>query len=234
MFNVIDIPKPKEEKTTVKEPLPMLHTLFIGSTGQGKTNLILNMILRNKMYGYLSYYKKIYILSPSACIDNSFAIVNEYIDDRSNKKNSKLASIELIPEYNNEILEDIIEEIKEDKERGRTLILLDDCMNELSSNIKQVQTLFSRGRHYKISVWVSTQSYKKINKVLRTNSNDIIIFGDSSKRELSDLYEEFGTGSFEEFFEMYQKATEQQYSFLQIRAKYGKKRRYTSNFNKFL
>lgn len=234
MFDVINIPKPKEEKAGIKEPLPQLHTLFIGSTGQGKTNLILNMILRNKMYGYLSYYKKIYILSPSACVDNSFDIVNEYIDDRSNKKKSKLASIELIPEYNNEILEDIIEEIKEDTDRERTLILLDDCMNELSSNIKQVQTLFSRGRHYKISVWISTQSYKKIPKVLRTNSNDIIIFGDSSKRELSDLYEEFGTASFEEFFEMYQKATSEPYSFLQIRSKYGKKKRYTSNFNKFL
>ena len=233
-FNIIPMPRPKDNNDELDPILPPLHTLFIGSTGSGKTNLILNMVLRNRMFGYLNYYKKIYILSPSSCFDNTFDIVNSYIDTYCEKRKKKgLAEIELFDEYNDEILEKIIEEIQSDyvPNGDRTLVLLDDCINELQSNISSVQMLFTRGRHMKISVWISSQAYKKVPKVLRTNSIDIIIFSGSSKREIKDLWEEFGTDSLDEFYKLYKEYTKEKYSFLQIRTRYSESR-YIKNFNK--
>lgn len=235
-FNVIPLPKPKEDNNNkLKEPLPKLHTLFIGSTGSGKTNLILNMILRNRMYGYLNYYKKIYIISPSSCVDSSFDNVDLYINAYDKKKQKKgLGEIELIDTFSSEIVEEIIDEITElyVPNGDRTLILLDDCINELPTSIKPVQMLFTRGRHMKISVWLSSQAYKKIPKVLRLNAHDVIVFGDQNKRDIKDIYSEFGSGEFNEFYKMYKHMTRKKYDFLQIRARYGDEERYVRNFNK--
>ena len=82
----------------------------------------------------------------------------------------------------------------------------------------------------KISVWITSQQDKKIPKVLRINSHDIIVFGDQNKREITDLWQEFGTDDLNTFYAMYQRATRKRYSFLQIRARFNQDGRYVKNF----
>ena len=232
---IIPVPKNTEDNSVKLkfETLPPLHSIFVGKTGSRKSNLLINLILRNKKFGYLSYdYQKIYIISPSLCYDQTFDIFNEYKPKKNKKGKLIEADIELVDEFNDIILEDILNEIKEQYDadnKKRTLVLLDDCVNEIAGNTHNLTLLFTRGRHYKISTWVSTQAYKKIPKTVRTNAIDIFIFGGSSKYELKDLYEEFGTDTYEAFYKLYQRATKDKYSFLGIRTRYGDEERYTSN-----
>ena len=227
-MDIIKVPKLKNDETVkLKETLPPLHSIFIGKTGSGKSNLLINLILRNRVFGYLKYYQKIYIISPSLCYDNTFDIFNDYDNEKKG-----YAKIELVDEFNDAILQNIIEEIKQEYDadnKRRTLVLLDDCINELKSNSTYLQVLFTRGRHFKTSVWISTQAYKKVPKTLRLNCIDVFIFGGSSKNELEDLYNEVGTGSKDQFYSLYLRATKEPFSFLGIRTRYGEDKRYTSN-----
>ena len=115
--------------------------------------------------------------------------------------------------------------------KQKSLILLDDCLYDIQKKNQLLNTLITRGRHSGISIWISAQTYKKVPKTIRVNASDIIIFGNQSKLEIKNLYDEFGEESLNEFYDFYSRETNEPYSFLQIRTRFNANKKFTKNFN---
>ena len=67
----------KQSKSEVLPGLP-LRALALGNSGNGKTNLIANLIVDERFYR--NAFAKVYWLSPTATIDDALEPVSEYID----------------------------------------------------------------------------------------------------------------------------------------------------------
>lgn len=227
-LDIIPIPlsKKKQDKISIPEPLPKSHVLFSAPTSSGKSTLILNMILRDK-FKYNKYFKDIFYVSPTIKYDDNFEILDDYEPKRGR---ADIHLIEAEENINNQ-LKDLLEDIKSDDKKKR-LIILDDCIH-LLNNSKVLQQLLTSGRHNGITTWITTQSFRKINKTVRNNCLDYIIFK-STESDLRGLIEDISEDKFETLHNKYQEATAIPYQFLHIRTRAPAEKRYTISFKKYI
>ena len=154
--------------------LPNFYGFFLiicGVPMSGKTNLLINMIRKNKKRNnYFKQFDKVYMFS------NSLHTIQK--------------DLLLIPKkqlYNgiNE-LEEVIEQIKSDEDT-KNLIILDDVISDLS-NLEYVEKMIFNRRHLNISIIMTSQVFNKINLKIRKCANTIVIFATSNKLELQSIY----------------------------------------------
>ena len=140
--------------------------LISGHSGSGKSNLLMNMLSREELYG--NYHHYTLIISPTAGdLDDSYKIL-------------KLPKENFIKTFDREFFEELLEARKKlikDKGIGwvakncRVLIVLDDCIAENRFlNSPEALKLFTLLRHYLSSVMMLTQSYMKCPRSLRINA----------------------------------------------------------------
>ena len=106
---------------------------------------------------------------------------------------------------------------KKDEECAHVLLVLDDCVSDVNFHTaKCFERLFTRGRHIKISLIITTQYPYLIPPVARINT-DFLLVGQMNKQGLKVMADEFLMGDIEprEFFKMYYNATND-YGFLII------------------
>lgn len=165
------IPQKKIAKDGVLPKFPF-SMMLSGSSGSGKTNLLMNILTKKEMYG--NYFHYILVYSPTAGkYDDSYKILN-------------LPEENFVEEFGPEHLEKLIEARKElIDEKGiewvaknsRVLIILDDIIaNRAFLESQTALTLFSLLRHYLCSIVVMVQSYTKLPRALRLNCNAIAVF----------------------------------------------------------
>lgn len=150
-----------------------IRALLIGSSGSGKTNLLLNLI--NQPNGIK--FKNLFIFSKS--IDQP-----AYFNLRSDYENiEKIKGIKIAYFFNN--CDDLI---NLDECPENSLVVFDDCLMDKQNKIKDY---FIRSRHKNISCVYLSQSLTKIDvQVIRNNINFICIFNQNfqyTKR----IYQEF-------------------------------------------
>ena len=83
--------------------------------------------------------------------------------------------------------------------------------------------LASKFRHFEMSIFISTQSFRSIGTIIRNNATDILIFKQQNNKELEKIKEEYGelcgdgemTGE-DCFMKYYNHAHDEPYSFLYI------------------
>lgn len=225
-MEIIEVPKIKEilSKNSVKIPeiLPHSHTSFIAKTGSGKSNLIVNMLARDK-FKYNKYFKTIYIICPTLEFDENYKMLQNM---KHKKKNADIIFISEIDDINEIILE-ILLECKQDKENK--LIILDDVLHLINNNQRSLQELYSSGRHYNITIWASIQSYKKIPRTCRLNTVNFIIFKVNAD-EINKIRVEIG----DEIFDSAYKQITKKYEFIQVKTRENDDKRYTLNFQKYI
>ena len=104
-----------------------------------------------------------------------------------------------------------------DKE-NKILVVFNDMIADMIQNKKLnsiVTELFIRGRKLNISLVFNTQSYFKVPKDARLNTNDFFITKSLSKRELQQIAINYSSGiSTEDFLNIYRKCTSEPYSFV--------------------
>ena len=122
-------------------------------------------------------------------------------------------------EYSND-MHDVyknIDEYNPDKE-NKILIVFDDMIADMIHNKKLnsiVTELFSRGRKLNISLVFITQSYFKVPKDVRLNTNHFFIAKIPNKRELQDFaINRSSDVKTEDFINIYRECTAEPYSFL--------------------
>ena len=106
---------------------------------------------------------------------------------------------------------------KKDEESVHILLVLDDCVSDVNFHAaRNFEKLFTRGRHMKISLIITTQYPYLIPPVARINT-DYILVGQMNKQGLKVMCDEFLMGDIEpkQFMKMYYNATND-YGFLII------------------
>lgn len=110
-------------------------------------------------------------------------------------------------DYNVNIIQDIIDNQRKLKEKGRpmkqVMILLDDCVFNFKKEDKVLSALFIKGRHYNISVMIISQKFRLLNNVIRSNVELVIVAKVVNQKEKDAIFQEYSTqGSKNEFIQL--------------------------------
>jgi len=200
--------EPNKNKHKIPSILPQPPFLLTiqAPVRSGKSNLIMNLIYR----WYKNLFEDIYFISPTVKNDKTLKIL--YKDDDIMKIDEDLDQ-----------LDSILDEIKDQQDktpedlRENILICIDDCLGFLK---KGFANLCSRYRHYKISMIVTSQSFRSVPVICRVNSSHYILFKTNNQKELEKIEEEFG-GNYKNFLDMYTDATSKRYNFLYLNQESG-------------
>ena len=163
--------------------LQIIHTeyLFLGGSGSGKTNSLLNLLNNQPDIDKIYLYAK----------DPYEAKYQYLINKREKVGLDHFKDPKAFMEYSND-MEDVyknIENYNPGKKR-KILIVFDDMIADIINNKKLnplVTELFIRGRKLNISIVFITQSYFKVPKDVRLNSTHLFIMKISNKRELQQI-----------------------------------------------
>jgi len=120
----------------------------------------------------------------------------------------------------------------------RVLVIFDDQVGSpLFSGQKQAyfKGINTKHRHHSASFIMVSQGYKEIPKTIRTNWTCLLLFKIGNMKELFVVYEEFQMGlSWDQWLELYQEATSEDFQFLFIDMYGPKNFRMRKNFDKAL
>lgn len=173
------------------EPLPkdayVIWTIY-GMKGSGKSTLLLNSLSKKEFYK--NYFDCIYLISPTASKDKKFdKLINEL--DEDNRYFSKCDENTLM---------EIIERIKafnmnyKKKKEPHNLIILDDCIHALPKSTQKstLHELVTTCRHLKTCIFITSQKFKCLNPLIRTNADIISFFTSHNEGEKKAFCDEYG------------------------------------------
>jgi hypothetical protein len=200
------------------DPLPQsagVIWIMSGKKGSGKSNLILN-VLKRKGSPYKKFYDNIFLISPTAGKDEKFKkFISEL--EKEGKYYDTLdetiidAVLAQVKKFNDEFDE------KKEKRKPENLLILDDCIHLMpkSTTTSNINQLFTTSRHNRLSVWVATQKYNKINPLIRANADLISFFRSDNRKEITTLIDDINVDKplFEKIYEF---CTEEPNSFMHI------------------
>jgi Cdc6-like AAA superfamily ATPase len=200
------------------DPLPQsagVIWIMSGKKGSGKSNLILN-VLKRKGSPYKKFYDNIFLISPTAGKDDKF---KKFIQEL--EKEGKYYDT-----LDESIIDAVLAQVKkfneefDEEEEGRkpeNLLILDDCIHLMpkSNTISNINQLFTTSRHNKLSVWVATQKYNKINPLIRANADLISFFRSDNRKEIATLIDDINVDK-KLFEQIYEFCTDEPNSFMHI------------------
>jgi hypothetical protein len=160
---------PKSINPNYKEHLISLacRGVIIGSSGSGKTNMLLNLIGKmkntfNKIYIYCKAEEPLYSYLLSVIPDDLLSISYDLND------------------FNN---------FNESNYYGQSLVIFDDMVNEKDQ--RAIGELYIRGRKLGISLLYLTQSYYKVPKIIRLQCQYVFLIKTSGLKDLRLLLSEY-------------------------------------------
>ena len=188
------------------------------SERSGKSNLILNLLLRPEFY--LDDFKgeNIFIVSPSLKNDNKLKKLIEVKD---------IPEENLFHEYDEDVLKELYKNLQEDYEEAvekgekpiHTIIILDDVAysGDLKAmNYGIISKMACNGRHILVNFIITAQKYTQIPTTLRENANCCIFFSCSNK-QLALIEEDHNfLENKKEFHKMFRDATDDKHSFFVV------------------
>ena len=222
-----------EEKTNRKNSniLPKsIRGLIVGKSGCGKTNLLLNLLLKpelldyNKLfvYGKSLFQPKYKILQcgfnnnlDKECIYNIF-------NHRKDIKDKDIDPYKLIKEIGETYSKDI-KDPKELNSIDKNLMIFDDVLLEKQNKCND---FYTRGRHSNVDCFYLSQNYFRLTRqTIRENSNFICLFKQDNKN-IQHIYQDHVSHDmpYDEFKNLCNLCWEKPYDFLVIdnTSRYGK------------
>ena len=201
-----DLSPPKIEPINVKQyefkqsPYPQadklpFRSIVVSASQGGKGILIQNLILKI----YRGCFERIYIVSPTAHIDEAYKEMIKYIEKELKIDNKKEQY--LFDEYNAEALEHIIDTqhkvIEYQKKNKMTklfscLLVIDDFAEDKTfmRYSKILHGLYTKSRHFGLSVITASQKLNALATIVRVNTSSLYIFKLKNIREVETFIEE--------------------------------------------
>lgn len=167
-------------------------TVISGGTGSGKTTFVLQLMKKI----FKKVFHQIILMMP----ENSF----RSISPEDNIFAKYLEKENIYHEYNPEVLAEIEEKIEEASAEGYfTLLIIDDFGSVLKNKVeaKQLQTMFLKNRHLRLSVFVLCQNFYQMPKIVREIANNAIIFN-TNKSQNEKFYTEMFSGKKKDWDEL--------------------------------
>jgi len=203
--------------------------LIVGKSQlSGKSNILVNLLLRDEFYNKDFDGENIFLVSPSI---------------KNDEKLKKIIKIKEIPEENlfteydeetldavYQMLQDEYEEAVANKEKPvNKLIIFDDMSYNGALKAKQhgiINKIFSNGRHINLSIITTAQKYSDLLTASRENANGAIFFNCSNKQlELIEADHNY-LGNKKEFMKMFRNVMNAPHSFLVVNYTNPKEQRY--------
>ena len=228
-FNMINIKPYKHKEYNCKQSsygymacLPA-RILLNAPSGTGKTVALTNLVLDI----YKGCFEKIYIFSPTIFIDDNWTVVNKYIDKEMDIKHTDEDPI-YFDTFEEKDLKNVIDTqegiIKYMKEKDykhlyNICIIIDDWADneKVVRKNKELIKLFTKGRHWYISTFITSQSYTQISPVVRKNATQLFIFRLRNQTDLDAILEELsGLYDKKTLDKIYRVATNDRHGFLYI------------------
>ena len=200
--------KTEHNKNCPYTPDHPYRILTIGSSGSGKTNVLLNLIENQLDIDKIYLYVK----------DPYEAKYQYLINKRENVGINHFKDPKAFIEYSNDMrnVYKNIDDYNPNKE-NRMLIVFDDMIADMIQNKKLnsiVTELFIKGRKLNISLVFITQSYFKVPKDVRLNTSHFFIAKIPNKRELQQIATNHSSDINTKYFaNIYRKCTAEPYSF---------------------
>ena len=175
------------------EPLPKKNNLIwliVGAKGKGKSNLLLRSLMHDEFYK--NYYDNIYLVSPTADKDPKFdSLVKELKEDSHFYEEPTAENVEEIIE-NIKMFNDGFN-VKKKKRQPRSLIIFDDTISSFPRSTEKsiINKLIISHRHLKTSIFITSQSFKKLNTIIRSNADLISFFQNDNVAELKGFRDEY-------------------------------------------
>jgi hypothetical protein len=121
------------------------------------------------------------------------------------------------------------------KHADSVLVILDDSIaNTKILNSNPFKKSLLNSRHYKISMFVTSQSYKLFPKALRNNNSFLSIFEMGSEKQLQEIYEENACGlKWKDWLQIYNTCIQEPYGFMSISYQNDKDHKLIRNFEEF-
>lgn len=180
--------------------------LIVGASSFGKTNTVLNIILKQLDFDKLYLYFK-------DETEDKYAFLISYFTSLENKYNEENGfEGEKLIEYSTDPKEIVkCDDLDNDKQN---LIVIDDYVVERKQ--KQVEDLFIRCRKRNTSIIYQTQNLFETPKNIRKNCNYVILFA-TNKREQQEIAKTYANDlDYHEFIKLYKECTSVPYGFMMI------------------
>jgi hypothetical protein len=187
--------------------------MISGRSGSGKTNCLINILTNEHLLK--DYFHFTIVFSPTAGkYDDSYKALKLPPENFKN---------DFSPDDLNNLIESrkkLIEKkgIESVVKNSRVLVILDDVIaNRDFLNSPEALKMFSLLRHYQVAIIVLMQSYNKLPRALRINSNATIVFP-ATQSEVEVLLDEITPAGLQkkQFQKVIEYCTDGRYDFLYI------------------
>jgi hypothetical protein len=177
-----------------------------GPSGSGKSNLMLNMMLKWLYYDQL-------IVCARDIGEDKYVLVKKFMEEVAEKRKKKLKDILIFITHPRDL-----PAVESFSKTTQTLVVFDD-MNSLSeADQGRIVDYFTFGRKFGCSMIYLAQRYLKVPSLLRSNIDWVVLFKVRSDAEMRTLYMDQGGGDvdIEEFKKIYRECTAKKYGYLVI------------------
>jgi hypothetical protein len=215
--------------------LPCRLLIVGASQRSGKSNCVLNMVVRSEFYGDDFDGDNIFIVSGS--LENDEKLKNLV-------KAKDIPEENLMLEYDEETLTELYDMLKEEynqsienKEKPKNkLIIFDDMSFDGSLKAKAhgiINKMYMNGRHINLSTIITAQKYSDIGTSTRENANGLVLFKCSNKQlDLIESDHNYLLNK-KDFQKMFRDATDEKHTFFVVNYTNDKNSMYQdSNFDK--
>lgn len=196
VHEVRDILPPVHQNREISSMLskPCFVTMLVMKVRSGKTNLISNLLLNSNFYGKDTKsnefaFDLVYIISPTIRNDKSGAFfldksLEDYVFIHDN--------METIDSFIENIIEEQMKYSPHDEDNlpPKVCLVLDDISGYLKRN-SFISNLFSRYRHYNISIIVANQVIRGLPGIVRSMSTSVFLSSCYSTLEREKILDEF-------------------------------------------
>ena len=189
----VELPQPKNPIL----PRQALRAICLGPSSSGKSNLLVTLLTDARFYRNL--FSRVFWCSPTATVDSSLDVLRRYVETNLDQDPDEVFHDSVDVDFLEEQIRKqkrVMEHLKKTKakQKGFGMIIIIDDLADVKRGLprisKFVDGLFVKGRHWGVSIILSTQKMKLplISPTCRVNATCMFVF---RLRNQSDLWESF-------------------------------------------
>ncbi len=165
--------------------------LLIGSVRSGKSNLLVNFFMNEAFYR--GTFDTVTFISNTLNADNKGILLSKHFDTHDH--------------YDDTMISGIMKEQAQYKrdERPSYALILDDILTQDFSKSNAVSFFSTRFRHYIDMYLITTQSFRAVSGMIRSNATSVFVCRQQNRKELDKIAEEYAgmCGGYDNFIKHY-------------------------------